>query len=106
MIFTAGQGHRLGIYYIPMLGKAPHFARYLETVTEELEESELSSKHNRAEIFLGMTFVDKQMLTDLNALSLIGTKTLKPHMHGYFIDTKLYKELRNKITSSEDQIAK
>jgi len=88
-----------------MLGKTPHFARYLESITEELEESELSAKHNRSEIFLGMTFVDKQILTDLNALALIGTKALKPHMHGYFMDSKLFKELRAQTRSSEEQVA-
>lgn len=57
-------------------------------MTEELEEQDTSSRRNN-EVLVGMTFVDKQTLSDLNAMSLIGTNTLKPHMHGYFIDSKI-----------------
>eukprot|EP00341_Mesodinium_pulex_P008842 CAMPEP_0116913638 /NCGR_PEP_ID=MMETSP0467-20121206/16823_1 /TAXON_ID=283647 /ORGANISM="Mesodinium pulex, Strain SPMC105" /LENGTH=63 /DNA_ID=CAMNT_0004589891 /DNA_START=1172 /DNA_END=1363 /DNA_ORIENTATION=- len=49
-----------------------------------------------------MTFLDKNALNELNALSLIGTNSLKPHMHGYFIDTKLYKELRQNVSDESE----
>lgn len=88
MMFTAGEGSKLGVYYVPQLGKAPRFARYLEAVTEELEENTEVIRHNR-EIFEGMTFVDKKTLGDIDALDLIGSNSLKPHMHGFFINSKL-----------------
>lgn len=56
-------------------------------------------RQNR-EIFDGMTFVDKKTLGDINALDLIGSNSLKPHMHGFFINSKLYKELRAKTVGS------
>jgi len=63
------------------LGKVPKFAKYIESLTEELEEQE-SDMNNKRELFLGLTFVDKKTLEDLNAIDLIGSKYLKPHMHG------------------------
>jgi len=67
----------------------------LEAVTEELEDSSEILKNTR-EIFDGMTFVDKKTLGDIGALDLLGSNSLKPHMHGFFINSKLYKELRSK----------
>ena len=71
----------MGIYYIPELGQAPIWCSFLDSITEELEGS------NETLIYDDYKFVTK--LTNL-----IGTNMLRPYMDGYFMDTRLYHQVK------------
>ncbi|GLB39166.1 putative NUC153 domain containing protein [Lyophyllum shimeji] len=88
LLMTANEGIQMAAYYIPQLGPAPRWASFLENITEEMEDSTTRS------VYEDYKFVER---TELNALGLdhlIGTPTLKPYMHGYFISLKLYEAAR------------
>ena len=60
----------------------------MENITEELEESKNYS------VYEDYKFLTNKDLEELGANNLIGTKLLKPYMHGFFMDWKLYKKLK------------
>ena len=57
-------------------------------LTEELEES------SEEYVYEDFQFVTKQVLQQLDADHLIGTPLLRPYMHGYFMDGRLYEKLK------------
>jgi ribosome biogenesis protein ENP2 len=61
---------------------------FLENITEELEEAKSYS------VYEDYKFLTMKQLEESDAVNLIGTKFVKPHMHGYFMDWKLYKKLK------------
>lgn len=75
-------------YYIPSLGPAPRWASFLDSLTEELEET------NAEIVYDDYKFVTKQDLENLSLDHLIGTNLLRAYMHGYFIDIRLYKKAK------------
>lgn len=90
-------------YFIPDLGQAPAWCSYLDSLTEEFEESK------QATVYDDYKFVTKQELEEyvisikmkvfiiyssLNLTSLLGTSYLKPYMHGYWIDIRFYNKMR------------
>merc|ERR1712216_1077078 len=79
-------------YFIPQLGIAPKWCSFLERFTEEIKEASNQPMH---EDFKFLTLTD---ITNLGMTCLIGTSLLKAYMHGFFIDTRLYKK---SISSSE-----
>jgi ribosome biogenesis protein ENP2 len=89
LIMIAGEQSRIMTYFIPTLGPAPRWCSFLENLTEELEETASSSN-----IYEDYKFITKVELSELGALSLLGTPMLKAYMHGFFIDMKLYNKLR------------
>lgn len=89
LIFIAGEGTRIGTYFLPALDAAPKWCHYIENVTEELEE-ELVDK-----VYDEFKFVSHEDLEKLNATNLIGSKYLKQYMHGYLLHTKLYQKLES-----------
>eukprot|EP01084_Bolivina_argentea_P298779 514925_1 len=88
VIFVAQEQHRIGAYYIPSVGIAPKWCPFLDSMTEELEESKYKS------IYIDYKFVSRDELEALGLEHLIGTNILKPYMHGYFMDIKLYRRVR------------
>lgn len=88
MLFAAGEQSRLMTYFIPQLGPAPRWCSFLENLTEELEETSGQT------VYEDYKFLTEQEVKDLGASGLIGTPMLKGYMHGYFIDMKLYHDLR------------
>jgi ribosome biogenesis protein ENP2 len=76
------------IYFIPGLGPAPKWSSFLENITEELEETKNYS------VYEDYKFLVHADLEKIGAVNLIGTKYVKPYMHGYFMDWKLYKKLK------------
>lgn len=88
MIFAAGEQSKVMTYFVPQLGPAPSWCSFLESLTEELEESASQS------VYADFKFISRQDVEELGATSLIGTPMLKSYMHGYFMDMKLYLKLR------------
>jgi ribosome biogenesis protein ENP2 len=87
LIFIANESIRIGTYFIPALDSAPKWCHYIENITEELEE-ELTTKVYDEYKFLSMEDVEK-----LQAGSLIGSKLVKPYMHGFLMHYKLFQKL-------------
>ncbi|KAK1442746.1 nucleolar protein 10/Enp2 [Babesia gibsoni] len=94
--FVVGDHYRVGSYFIPTIGAAPKWCSFLENITEEMEvpaatNTGLGAKKQAYEDFV---FVTKQQLEELKATNLIGTSMLKDYMHGYFIETEVYQNLK------------
>lgn len=87
LIFAAQDNQRMGQFFVPALGVAPKWCSFLDNMTEELTET---AKHT---VFDDFQFVSKEMLAQIGATELIGTKYLNPYMHGYFMDASLFKKL-------------
>eukprot|EP01083_Nonionella_stella_P185836 678775_1 len=89
VIFVAQEQHRIGAYYVPSVGIAPKWCPFLDNMTEELEESKYKS------IYVDYKFVSRDELEALGLEHLMGTNILKPYMHGFFMDIKLYRRVRS-----------
>ncbi|KAG5643073.1 hypothetical protein DXG03_001601 [Asterophora parasitica] len=88
LLLTANEGIQMASYYIPQLGPAPRWAMFLEQVTEENEDQTTRS------VYEDFKFVERTEIKKLGLDHLVGTPTLKPYMHGYFIALKLYDTAR------------
>lgn len=89
-LFTfACESEKMEIYFVPGIGPAPRWASFLENITEELEETKNYS------VYEDYKFLTMNDLEQMGATTLIGTKFVKPYMHGYFMDWKLYKKLKS-----------
>jgi len=88
MVFVAGEQKKLSVFYIPGLGHAPAWCRFLDNLTEELEESKQSG------IFTDYKFVTRNDLKVLGFEKMIGTPYLRAYMHGFFMDVRLYNKIR------------
>lgn len=105
LVFLANEAGPITSYYIPQLGNAPKWARFLDNMTEEMEQDSVETLYD------DYKFVDRQELKrcawllhccgvwlmpvlSLGMEHLIGTTTLKPYMHGFFVDLRLYTKAR------------
>ncbi|BGP16521.1 hypothetical protein JCM10213_001140 [Rhodosporidiobolus nylandii] len=88
LVFLANETSPMTGYYVPQLGPAPKWCRFLDNMTEEMAEDQETLLYD------DYKFVDRQELEDLNLQHLMGTDTLKPYMHGYFVDLRLYTKAR------------
>ncbi|OMH86373.1 Ribosome biogenesis protein enp2-like protein [Zancudomyces culisetae] len=89
LIFVAGEGVEMHTYFVPSLGPPPKWASFLENLTEELEESK------QVNVYEDFKFVTKKDLEALGVDHLIGSSNiLKPYMHGFFMDLKLYEQAK------------
>lgn len=86
LMFMAAETHKIQTFYVPALGLAPRWCRFLDNLTEELEEEETTS------VYDDYKFVTKEELRGLGLGHLIGTSVLRAYMHGYFMDMRLYKK--------------
>ncbi|EDO16977.1 hypothetical protein Kpol_1041p35 [Vanderwaltozyma polyspora DSM 70294] len=84
MFFTANEGIPMHTYYIPNLGPSPRWCSFLDSITEELEEKPNDS------VYSNYRFITRDDVKKLNIQHLIGSKVLRPYMHGFFINTELY----------------
>ena len=88
MFFFGCESEKIEIFFVPQIGPAPKWASFLDNITEELEEAKTYS------LYEDYKFVTQNELEEIGGKSLIGTKMLKPYMHGFFIDWRLYKKLK------------
>ncbi|KAG8685396.1 hypothetical protein FRC09_014768, partial [Ceratobasidium sp. 395] len=88
MIMLANEGIQMTTYYIPQLGPAPRWCSFLDNITEEMEEQTVRN------VYEDYKFVERSELDRLGLTHLIGTPTLKPYMHGFFLSLKLYDAAR------------
>jgi len=88
LFFVPTDEQRIGVYFVPTLGLAPRWCSFLDSMTEELEESKQKS------VFDDYQFVTNDQLEQLGGTELIGSKFLRPYMHGYFMDHRLHAKLK------------
>mmetsp|Transcript_55988 Transcript_55988/g.122987 ORF Transcript_55988/g.122987 Transcript_55988/m.122987 type:complete len:547 (-) Transcript_55988:26-1666(-) len=88
LFFVANDTTRIGVFFVPALGLAPKWCSFLDSITEELEES------TQKVVFDDYQFVTTDQLEQLGATELVGTKFLQPYMHGYFMDHRLHAKLK------------
>ncbi|KAG5461396.1 MAG: WD40-repeat-containing domain protein [Olpidium bornovanus] len=115
LIYAANEGIQVQSYYIPELGPAPRWCSFLDNLTvrfgfsftqawSELSDSpvlnsrfclqeELEEKPEE-NVYDDFKFVTRKDLASLGLDHLIGTKLLRPYMHGYFVDLRLYEKAR------------
>uniref|UniRef100_A0A0G4I4Y4 NUC153 domain-containing protein n=1 Tax=Chromera velia CCMP2878 TaxID=1169474 RepID=A0A0G4I4Y4_9ALVE len=92
LLMIAQDSPRIGLFFIPALGMAPRWCAYLEGLIEELEEAPATS------VFDDYQFVTRAQLRELGAEHLVGTGMLRAYMHGFFMDSRLYRSLREVAT--------
>lgn len=88
MFFFANEGQKMKTFFIPSLGPAPKWCWFLDNLTEELEES------TENVVYDDYKFVTNEELEVFGLTHLIGTNYLRAYMHGYFMDMKLYREVK------------
>lgn len=87
-LVTANEGKQQHVFHIPALGSAPKWCGFLDNMVEEMTEEV------RTETYDNYKFLTKPELKSLSLDHLIGTAMLRPYMHGYFVDSKLYEQAR------------
>jgi len=70
------------------MGHAPKWCSFLENLTEEMEESNVTTLYD------DFKFLTSAELDKLQASHLIGTPVLKAYMHGFFMELKAYQKLQ------------
>ena len=77
------------MFFVPEIGPAPKWCSFLENITEELEETKNYS------VYEDFKFLTQKDLEAIDAVRLVGTRFVKQYMHGYFMEWKLYKKLKD-----------
>jgi len=86
LVFLANEQPKMQVFYIPSLGPAPRWASFLDSLTEELEESSVAT------VYDDYKFVTNEEISELGLDHLMGTQMLRAHMHGYFMDIRLFRK--------------
>merc|ERR1719233_1691275 len=100
LMFLANEQPRMQVFYIPSLGPAPRWASFLDSLTEELEES------STATVYDDYKFVTTEELNELGLEHLIGSPLLRAHLHGFFIDIRLYRKAASASPASATETVK
>jgi ribosome biogenesis protein ENP2 len=88
LLFFAAETQQMLQYFVPSLGPAPKWCYHLESIVEELDTVEAPA------IYDDYKFVTREQLEEIGLEHLIGTNLLRAHMHGFFIDLRLYNRAR------------
>ena len=86
LLFLANEQPRMQAHFIPSLGPAPNWCSFLDTMTEEMDEDDVT------EVYDDYKFITKERLVDLGLEHLIGSPLLRAYTHGFFMDVHLYKK--------------
>ena len=100
LILSANEQPRLQVHYLPALGPAPRWCSFLDTITEELEETA------SVDVYDNYKFLTREQLEALGLDHLIGTPLLRAYMHGYFVDVRLYKKAQTLAGPVETSVSK
>ena len=91
LIVMASEQPKLQIFYVPFLGPAPRWAAFIDNMTEELEEG------RNQQTFDNFKFVTRDDLAKVGLEHLVGTAYLRPYMHGFFVDVRLYTKMLSTV---------
>ncbi|KAL7567787.1 hypothetical protein ACA910_000539 [Epithemia clementina (nom. ined.)] len=98
VLLMATDQPKMESYYVPAVGVAPKWCSFLESITEELAERDLSRAGESGDplqageeaVYENYKFVSRDELNQLGIAHLIGTPLLRGYMHGFFMDINLY----------------
>ena len=94
LLMLACDAPKIQVYFIPMLGPAPKWSSYLESVTEELDES-FKQTEAAPSTYDDYRFVTRDEVSQLGLSHLLGTPVMRAYMHGFFVDNRLYHKAKN-----------
>lgn len=114
MLLTANEGQQQHAFFIPQLGPAPKWCAFLDNLVEEMAEDPndpqaFGNTRQAGEVYDNYKFLTMGQLKQLSMDHLVGTTSLlRPYMHGFFVNQKLYEEavLINNPTILEEQRAR
>ena len=89
LMMMANEQPKMQVHYIPSMGPAPKWCSFLDNITEEIEESQVTN------VYDDYKFVTRQDLDDLGLSHLVGTSLLRAYMHGFFMDARLYNKVHS-----------
>lgn len=100
LIMSANEATRCNAWYVPDLGVAPKWCSFLDVLTDEADAEATGGKGT----YEDFKFVDQAELERLGLVHLIGSRVLRPYMHGFFMSLALYDKARliNNPTAYED----
>ncbi|GAW79019.1 hypothetical protein, conserved [Plasmodium gonderi] len=99
----------VSLYFIPYIGIAPQWCNFLDNITEELEEKERYYNSNEKDdeyhtnannLFDDYVFVTNEQVEQLNIGHLRGTSNLISYLHGYYIPTKIYADIKSVVEAN------
>lgn len=102
LLLCATDQPKMESFFIPAVGLAPKWCSFLENITEELEERDLTREggptdlvgDGQESIYENYKFVSREDLEKLGVSNLIGTPLLRGYMHGFFMSVDLYNRVR------------
>ncbi len=106
LLLCATDQPKMESFFIPAVGLAPKWCSFLENITEELEERDLTRDggggggptdvmgDGQENIYENYKFVSREELEKLGVSNLIGTPLLRGYMHGFFMSVDLYNRVR------------
>jgi ribosome biogenesis protein ENP2 len=96
LVLCTGAQPKMQAFYCPILGSAPRWCSFLENITEELEEKDLSQiSETQDEIYEDYKFLTRSDIERLGIQNLVGTPLLRGQMHGFFINIGLYNRIKD-----------
>jgi ribosome biogenesis protein ENP2 len=114
MLLTSNEGQQQHAFFVPQLGPAPKWCAFLDNLVEEMADdpndpASFGNSRKAGEVYDNYKFLTLAQLKQLSMDHLVGTTSLlRPYMHGFFVNQKLYEEamLINNPTILEEQRAK
>lgn len=87
---------RVQVHFIPSLGVAPRWATFLENLTEEMEEKEVTT------VYDDYTFIAKEELDRLGMMQPadMADGKIRPALHGAFVENSLYRQWKAVVDPS------
>ncbi|KJP85639.1 hypothetical protein AK88_04711 [Plasmodium fragile] len=104
LCFIPCDSTNVSVYFIPYIGIAPKWCSFLDNITEELEEREKydNSRNegdtqyaNSTDLFDDYVFVSNEQVERMNISHLRGTPNLISYLHGYYMPSKLYTDIKS-----------
>lgn len=77
------------IILMQSMGPAPRWCSFLDSLTEELEESDVLA------VYDDYKFVTAKELDEIGLSHLVGTNLVRAYMHGHFMDMRLYRKAKS-----------
>ncbi|CAL8073333.1 unnamed protein product [Calicophoron daubneyi] len=97
LIMIAMESPKIATYFIPLLGEAPAWCSHLDQLVVECEP-------DVATMYDGYKFLTRSQLAELGMLELIGTQFLRAYMHGYFVSTRLYNKVMDRLGIASEKV--
>ncbi|GAB64522.1 hypothetical protein PCYB_012550 [Plasmodium cynomolgi strain B] len=104
LCFIPCDSTNVSLYFIPYIGIAPKWCNFLDNITEELEERERyddsrndgdTQYGNSNDLFDDYVFVSNEQVERMNISHLRGTPNLISYLHGYYMPSKMYTDIKS-----------